>query len=45
LAVSETNRQYREWRNEQDQRHAREQAARESERRRIEDVSKKITFD
>lgn len=45
LAVDETNRQYCEWRNEQDQLRAREQAARESHRKRVEDVSKKITFD
>jgi TIR domain len=45
LAVDETNRQYREWRNEQDQHRAREQTARENHRKRVEDVSKKITFD
>jgi hypothetical protein len=45
LAVNETNRQYREWRSEQDQRLAREQALRDSHRKRVEDVSKKITFD
>lgn len=44
-AVRETNRQYREWRNEQDQRLAREQAMRDSHRKRVEDISKKITFD
>jgi hypothetical protein len=45
LAVNETNRQYREWRNEQDQRLAREQAMRDTQRQRVEDVSKKISFD
>jgi TIR domain len=45
LAVNETNRQYQEWRSEQDQRLAREQALRDNHRKRIEDVSKKITFD
>jgi hypothetical protein len=44
LAVEETNRQYREWRNKQDQDRAREQATRESHRKSVEDVSKKITF-
>lgn len=45
LAVNETNRQYREWRSEQDQRLAREETLRDSHRKRVEDVSKKITFD
>lgn len=45
LAVNETNGQYHEWRKEQDQRRAREQAERESHRKRVEDISKKITFD
>jgi hypothetical protein len=45
LALDETNRQYREWCNEQDQHRAREQAARENHSKRVEDVSKKITFD
>lgn len=45
LAVNETNRQYREWLNEQDQRLAREKATRDSHRKRVEDISKKITFD
>lgn len=45
LAVNETNRQYREWRNERDQRRARGQATRDGHQKRVEDVSKKITFD
>ena len=45
LAVNETNRQYREWRNEQDQRRDREQANREGHRKHVEDISKKITFE
>jgi hypothetical protein len=42
LALEETNRQYREWCNEQDQDRAREQAARENHSKRVEDVSKKL---
>jgi hypothetical protein len=45
LAVNETNRQHREWCSEQDQRLAREQAIRDSHRKRVDDISKKITFD
>lgn len=45
LAVNETNRRYREWCNEQHQHHAREQSARESHRKRVEAISKNITFD
>jgi len=45
LAIAETNRQYREWRREQDQRRAREDALREEHRKRIEDASKRIKFD
>ena len=44
-AISETNRQYREWRRKQEQRRAQEEAAREERRRRIEDASKSIKFD
>jgi hypothetical protein len=45
LAVAETNRQYREWRREKEQRHAREKALREEHLKRIEDASKRIKFD
>jgi hypothetical protein len=45
LAISETNRQYREWRRKQEQRRAQEEAAREEHRKRIEDASKRIKFD
>jgi hypothetical protein len=45
LAISETNRQYREWRRKQEQLSAREEAAREEHRKRIEDASKRIKFD
>ena len=45
LAVAETNRQYREWQHEQEQRRAREEALREEHRKRIEDASKRIKFD
>lgn len=45
LAVNETNRQYHEWRNAQNLRLAREQAMRDSQQKRVEDISKKITFD
>jgi TIR domain len=45
LAVAETNRQYRDWRREQEQRQAREEAMREQHRKRIEDASKRIKFD
>ena len=45
LAVAETNRQYRDWRREQDERQAREQAAREQRRKNLEDASKRIKFD
>ena len=45
LAVAETNRQYREWRHNQEQLRAREQALREEHCKRVEDVSKRIKFD
>jgi TIR domain-containing protein len=45
LAVAETNRQYRDWRQEQDQRSSREQDRREQHRKSIEDASKRIKFD
>jgi flagellar hook-associated protein FlgK len=45
LAITETNRQYREWRREQEQLCARESALREERRQRIEDASKRIKFD
>jgi len=45
LSVAETNRQYRDWRGEQEQRRAREQAEQEQHRKRIEDASKRIKFD
>ena len=45
LAVNQTNRRYGEWRNEQDQRLAREKAMRDDHRKRVEDISRKITFD
>ena len=41
----ETNRQYREWRREQEQSRARENSLREEHRKRIEDTSKRIKFD
>lgn len=45
LAVTEANRQYREWRYTQEQRLAREEALREEHQKRIEDISKHIKFD
>jgi hypothetical protein len=45
LAVCETNRQYLEWRSEQDRRRDQEQVARELHKKRIKDITKKITFD
>ena len=45
LAITETNRQYREWRHKEEQSHAREEALREEHRKRIEDASKRIKFD
>lgn len=45
LAVAETNKQYREWQREQEQRRAREETLREEHRKRIEDASKRIKFD
>lgn len=45
LAVAVTNKQYRDWRREQEQRRAREQAEQEQHRKRIEDASKRIKFD
>jgi hypothetical protein len=45
LAIAETNRQYRGWLHEQEQRRAREEAARKEHRKRVEDASKRIKFD
>ena len=45
LAITETNRQYGEWRREQEQRHARETALREERQKRIENASKCVKFD
>lgn len=45
LAVSETNRQYREHRLKDDPRRVQEQSARDGHRKRVEDVSKNIKFD
>lgn len=45
LVVNETNRQYRQWLDVQDQRLIREQTARDIHRKRVEEISKKITFD
>jgi len=45
LAIAETNKQYREWRREQEETRSREDTFREARRRRIEDVSKRIKFD
>lgn len=45
LAVAETNKQYRDWRHEQDARQGREQAEREQRRKNLEDASKRIKFD
>ena len=45
LAVAETNRQYREWRRDQEQRRARETALRDERRKHIEDAAKRIKFD
>ncbi|MGH9489830.1 MAG: toll/interleukin-1 receptor domain-containing protein [Terriglobales bacterium] len=45
LAVNQTNRQYRERRIAQDQDLARDQALRDSHQTRVENISKKITFD
>jgi len=45
LVVAEANRQYREWRHNQEQRRACEQALREEHQKRVENVSKHIKFD
>jgi TIR domain len=45
LAVAETNKQYRDRRREQDERQAREKAAREQHHKNLRDVSKRIKFD
>jgi len=45
LAVAETNRQYREWRRNQEQRRAREQSLRVEHQKRVDDISKRIRFD
>jgi hypothetical protein len=45
LAVNEANQRYRKGRNELNQRLAREQAGRDSHRKRVQDISKKIAFD
>jgi hypothetical protein len=45
LAIAAANRQYGEWQREQEQRHAREWAAREQHRKNIEDTAKRINFD
>ncbi|HEY1936925.1 MAG TPA: toll/interleukin-1 receptor domain-containing protein [Candidatus Angelobacter sp.] len=44
LAVAETNKRYRELSHEQQQHRAREEAARDEHRKRIEDASKRIKF-
>src|ERR1700730_3270041 len=44
LAVDETNKQYREWQCEQEQRRARETTLREDHRKRVQDTSKRIKF-
>jgi hypothetical protein len=45
LVVSETNRRYREWHNEQAQLRAREVAQREEHRRRVYETSMRVKFD
>ena len=45
LAVAETNKQYREWQGEQQQREAQEIVKREEHRKRIEDASRRVKFD
>jgi len=45
LAVSESNRRYREWQQKLAQRRAQEEAVREEHRKRIGDASKRIKFD
>jgi hypothetical protein len=45
LAVAQTNKQYREWQAEKQQREAEERVKREEHRKRIEDASKRIKFD
>jgi hypothetical protein len=45
LAVAETNKQYRKWQREQEQRRAREETLREEHQKRVEDASKRIKFD
>ena len=49
LVLNETNRQYREWHDKEEQRkeqrRVREQAEREEHQRRIDETSKRITFD
>ena len=44
-AVAKTNAQYREWRQREEQRLAREEEARDARRKRIEGASKRIKFD
>jgi hypothetical protein len=45
LAVAETNRQYREWKQKEDAREVRERAEREEHLRHVQDVTKRIKFD
>ncbi len=45
LAVAETNRHYREWKQKEDERIAREQKLQDEHKKRIDDVSKRIKFE
>jgi len=45
LAVDQANRQYREWKHNQDYLRAREEAAREEHHRRVDEGAKRINFD
>ena len=45
LAIEETNRQYREWLDEQERLHAREEAQRKEHEKHVESVAGRITFD
>lgn len=45
LVINETNRQYREWKSQQDEQKAREKAHSEEHRRRVNEGAKRIKFD
>jgi len=45
LVLEQTNHQYREWKSGQDEQQARERAQSEEHRRRVDEASRRITFD